>query len=281
MNMPIATPIAAATATVLPDYAAIKARQQATWGSGDYTVIGTTLQIIGERLVEAVDLRAGDRVLDVAAGNGNASLAAARHFGEVVSTDYVETLLHRGKERAVAERLPMTFRNADAEALPFADGSFDIVLSTVGVMFAPNQEKVAAELLRVTRRGGRIGLANWTPDGFIGQLFKIIGKHLPPPAGVRSPALWGSEERLAELFPGQTIEARRQTFTMRYRSAQHWLDVFRTYYGPVHKAFGALDGAGQTALEGDILVLLRSLNRSGDATLVVPSTYLEAVVTKL
>jgi len=281
MNMPIAPSVAVAAApATLPDYAAIKARQQATWSSGDYTVIGTTLQIIGERLVEAVDLRAGDRVLDVASGNGNASLAAARHFGEVTSSDYVDALLHRGKDRAIAERLPMTFRNADAEALPFPDGSFDIVLSTVGVMFAPNQEKVAAELLRVTRSGGRIGLANWTPDGFIGQLFRIIGRHVPPPAGVRSPALWGTEERLAELFPGQQIEASRQTFHMRYRSAQHWLDVFRTYYGPVHKAFGALDSAGQTALEADILALLRSLNRSGDATLVVPSTYLEAVIRK-
>ncbi|MCW5716630.1 MAG: class I SAM-dependent methyltransferase [Bauldia sp.] len=282
MNIPIASPIAAAPAAALatPDYTAIKTRQQATWASGDYTVIGTTLQIIGERLVEAVDLRAGERVLDVAAGNGNASLAAARHFAEVTSTDYVDGLLARGKERAVAERLPMTFRNADAEALPFADGSFDVALSTVGVMFAPNQDQVAAELLRVVRPGGRIGLANWTPDGFIGQLFKTIGKHVPPPAGVRSPALWGTEERLTELFPGREMHTTRRTFHMRYRSPEHWLEVFRDYYGPVHKAFAALDPIGQASLEADILALLRSMNRSGDATLVVPSTYLEVVVHK-
>ena len=183
-----------------PDFEAIKQRQQATWSAGDYAVVGTTLQIVGERLCEAVDLRAGERVLDVAAGNGYATLAAARQFAQVTSTDYVDALLERGKERAAAERLQVTFKQADAEALPFADGSFDVALSTFGVMFTPNQEKSATELSRIVRKGGRIGLANWTPDGFIGQLFKIIGKHVSPPAGIKSPALWGTEGRLGELF---------------------------------------------------------------------------------
>lgn len=187
---PIATP---------PDYAAIKQRQQATWAAGDYAIVGTTLQIVGERLCEAMDMRAGTRVLDVAAGNGNATLAAARRFADVTSTDYVEALLERGKERAAAEHLAVTFQVADAEALPFADGSFDAAVSTFGVMFTPNQNKSASELSRVVRKGGTIGLANWTPDGFIGQLFKTIGQHVPPPAGVKSPALWGTEARLAEL----------------------------------------------------------------------------------
>jgi ubiquinone/menaquinone biosynthesis C-methylase UbiE len=183
-----------------PDFEAIKQRQQATWSAGDYAVVGTTLQIVGERLCEAVDLRAGERVLDVAAGNGYATLAAARQFAQVTSTDYVDALLERGKERAAAERLQVTFKQADAEALPFADGSFDVALSTFGVMFTPNQEKAATELSRMVCKGGRIGLANWTPDGFIGQLFKIIGKHVSPPAGIKSPALWGTEGRLGELF---------------------------------------------------------------------------------
>ncbi|HEY8612892.1 MAG TPA: class I SAM-dependent methyltransferase [Roseomonas sp.] len=263
-----------------PDLAAVKARQRATWAAGDYAVIGTTLQIVGERICEAVDLRASDRVLDVAAGNGNATLAAARRFAAVTSTDYVGALLERGRERAAAEGLPVEFREADAEALPFPDASFDVALSTFGVMFTPDQERAAAELLRVVRPGGRIGLANWTPGGFIGQIFKTIGKHVPPPAGVKSPALWGSEARLAELFPGHRIQATLQVFNLRYRSATHWLEVFRTWYGPVHRAFAALDPAGQAALEGDIRELLGRLDHGGGNGLVVPSEYLEAVVTR-
>jgi SAM-dependent methyltransferase len=262
------------------DLAAVKTRQQATWATGDYAVVGTTLQIVGERVCEAVDLRAGERVLDVAAGNGNATLAAARHFAQVTSTDYVGALLDRGRERATAERLPVVFREADAEALPFDDGSFDVVLSTFGVMFTPNQEAAAAELVRVVRPGGRIGLANWTPDGFIGQLFRTIGRHLPPPAGVRSPALWGTEARLAELFPGHRIEASTQVFNFRYRSPDHMLEVFRTYYGPVNRAFAALDPEKAAALEGDVRRLFGQMNRGGADTLIVPSEYLEVVVTR-
>ena len=267
--------------TTEPNYTAIKQRQQATWAAGDYAMIGTTLQIVGERLCEAVDLRAGERVLDVAAGNGNATLAAARHFAQVTSTDYVGALLERGKERAAAERLTVTFQTADAEALPFPDNSFDVALSTFGVMFTPNQNQAAAEMLRTVRKGGRIGLANWTPDGFIGQLFKTLGKHVPPPAGVRSPALWGTVPRLVELFSGHDVTATKQTFHFRYKSPGHWLETFRTYYGPTNRAFAALDAAKQAALEFDIIELLELMNRGGRNSLIVPSEYLEAVVTKL
>jgi len=254
------------SALAAPDFAAIKKRQQATWSAGDYAVVGTTLQIVGERLCEAVDLRAGERVIDVAAGNGNATLAAARQFAEVTSTDYVEAL-------------PVTFKQADAEALPFADGCFDVALSTFGVMFAPNQETAAAELSRVVRKGGRIGLANWTPDGFIGQLFKIIGKHVAPPAGIESPALWGTEGRLGELFRGHQVKTSKQIFSFRYKSPRHWLEIFKTYYGPTNRAFAALDSAGHGALEAEIIELLERMNRGGKDTLIVPSEYLEVVVT--
>jgi ubiquinone/menaquinone biosynthesis C-methylase UbiE len=262
-----------------PDYAAIKQRQQATWAAGDYAVIGTTLQIVGERLCEAVDLCAGERVLDVAAGNGNATLAAARRFANVTSTDYVGALLERAKDRAAAEHLPVTFQVADAEALPFADGSFDVALSTFGVMFTPNQETAAAELFRVVRNGGRIGFANWTPDGFIGQLFKTLGRHLMPPAGLKSPALWGTEARLAELFPDGQVKTSRQFFNFRYKSPEHWVEIFKNYYGPMNRAFAALDPSKHAALETDVMTLLLRMNRGTD-TLVVPSEYLEVVVTK-
>src|SRR6478609_5067785 len=271
--MNLQTAIPAAT-----DLAAIKSRQQVAWGSGDYAVVGTTLQIVGEMICEAVDLRGNQRVLDVAAGNGNATLAAARRFAEVVSTDYVPALLERGAERAKAERLPVTFRQADAEALPFDDASFDVVLSTFGVMFTPDQEQAARELLRVCRPGGKIGLTNWTPDGFIGQLFKTIGKHVPPAPGVRSPALWGSKAHLASLFgSGASIATSERQFVFRYRSPEHWLEVFATYYGPVHKALGALDGGKRAALEADLRALLDAFNDARDGTLVAPSDYLEVV----
>jgi SAM-dependent methyltransferase len=275
-----AIPSAPATA---PDYAAIKARQQATWASGDYAVVGTTLQLVGESLCEAMDLRAGQRVLDVAAGNGNVTLAAARRWCEVVSTDYVGALLERGRERAQAERLAwVEFREADAEALPFADAAFDAVVSTFGVMFTPDPARAAAELLRVCRPCGRIGLANWTPDGLVGQLFKTIAKHVPPPAGVQSPALWGTSARLTELFgaSARAIVAEPRHFVFRYRSPQHWLEVFRSTYGPVLKAFGALDAAAQRALGEDLLQLITRFNRADDGTVVAPSEYLEIVITR-
>lgn len=264
-----------------PDLAAVKARQQAIWSAGDYAVVGTTLQI-GEQLCEALDLRPGQRVLDIAAGNGNASLAAARRWCQVTASDYVPSLLARAGERARADRLDVELREADAEALPFADGAFDVVLSTFGVMFTPSQERAAAELVRVCARGGRIGLASWTPEGFVGQLFRIIGRYVPPPAGLRSPALWGTRERNEELFGphASRIESSRRCFNFRYRSPEHWLEVFRTCYGPLLKAFAALDAAGQAALAGDLLALIHQLNRSGDSTMVVPGEYLEVIVAR-
>ena len=264
------------------DFAALKTRQHGAWSSGDYAVVGTTLQIVGEQLCEALDLRAGMKVLDVAAGNGNATLAAARRWCDVTSTDYVPSLLARGQARAAADGLTVTFREADAEALPFDDGAFDAVVSTFGVMFTPDQDKAAAELARVCRRGGKIGLANWTPNGFIGHVFKTLGKYMPPPAGVKSPALWGTRGRLVEMFSlaAISIEAEPRNFNFRYRSADHFLDVFRTYYGPMLKAFAALDEAKQSDLKDDLHALIARMNKAGDGTMVVPSEYLEVVITK-
>jgi ubiquinone/menaquinone biosynthesis C-methylase UbiE len=260
----------------------VKARQQAMWASGDFAVIGTTLQIVGELLNEAIDIRAMDRVLDVAAGNGNATLAAARRFASVTSTDYVPALLERGRRRADAEGFDnITFEVADAENLPYANASFDIVLSTFGVMFAPDHERAAGELMRVCKPGGRIGLASWTPAGFLGQLFRVVAEHVPPIPGVRSPLLWGTDAHLRQLFADATaIEHTTRMFAFRYRSPEHWVNVFRAYYGPVHKAFLALDEDRQAVLEADLIGLLRSLNRGGAAGLVVPGEYLETVITK-
>jgi ubiquinone/menaquinone biosynthesis C-methylase UbiE len=263
-----------------PDFEALKARQQGAWSSGDYAIVGTTLQIVGEELCESLDVRAGQSVLDVAAGNGNATLAAARRWCDVMSTDYVPSLLERGKARAAADGLTVHFKEADAEALPFADASFDVVLSTFGVMFTPNQDQAAHELLRVCKSGGKIGLANWTPAGFIGQVFKTLGGYLPPPPGAKSPALWGTKARLDEMFAGADVKATPKHFVFRYRSPQHFLDIFRTYYGPVLKAFGALDAAKQDGLQRDLLALIATMNRSGDGTMVLPSEYLEVIVTK-
>ena len=265
-----------------PDFAAIKQKQQATWASGDFAVVGTTLQIVGESLAEAADICAAERVLDVAAGNGNATLAAARRFAKVTSTDSVPALLDTGKARAMAEGLGVSFRVADAENLPFADASFDVVLSTYGVMFTPDHTRAANEMLRVVRPGGRIGMANWTPGGFIGQLFKLIGAHLPPPAGVKSPALWGTEPHIASLFGAQAADIRcvRKLFNFRYESAAHWLQVFRDYYGPTHKAFAALDTAKHAQLEKEITGLLERMNVAGNRSLVVPGEYLEVVIVK-
>jgi SAM-dependent methyltransferase len=265
-----------------PDFSAIKQRQQATWSSGDYAAIGTTLQIVGETLAEAADIRAGQLVLDVAAGNGNATLAAARRHAQVTSTDYVQALLDKGRARASAENLPAQFQLADAEALPFGDATFDVVLSTFGVMFTPDHRRAAGEMLRVLRPGGRIALANWTPGGFIGRLFKVIGAHVPPPAGLQSPALWGTEPHIVELFGAKAAQicCERRNFNFRYRSSAHFVQVFRDWYGPTHKAFGALDASGALSLARDITALLDACNVAGPDSLVVPSEYLEIVVTK-
>jgi ubiquinone/menaquinone biosynthesis C-methylase UbiE len=264
------------------DLAAVKTRQQAAWSTGNYAVVGTTLQIVGENLCEALDLRAGNRVLDVAAGNGNATLAAARRWCEVSSTDYVPSLLESGRARAQAEGYAIQFQEADAENLPFPDASFDAVISTFGVMFTPNQDQAASELARVCKPGGKIGLANWTPESFIGQLFKTIGKYIPPAPGVKSPGLWGTRARLEELFGKSAKEIRTASreFVFRYRSPAHWIEVFRTYYGPMNKTFGALDAEKQAAFTQDLLALMDSRNRSGDRTLVLPSEYLVVVITR-
>jgi SAM-dependent methyltransferase len=274
MNTPTISPT--------PDLSAIKARQQSVWSTGDFGVIGTTLQIVGETLCEAVDLHSGTRVLDVACGNGNASLAAARRWCKVTGIDYVPALLEHARERAVAERLPVDFQVGDAEALAFPDAAFDYVLSTFGVMFAPDQQRAADELVRVCKPGGKIAMANWTPEGFVGQMFRAVTKHAPAPAGLKPPSLWGTHARLEELFAGsaQRISAEPRHFAMRFESPEHWLAVFRTWFGPVHTAFARLTPDGQAALERDLLALLRQHDTSGGRALVVPSEYLEVVITR-
>mgnify|MGYP000909819554 CR=1 FL=1 len=283
MSMPASTTSSpAARPGGAPDFAAIKKRQQATWSSGDFAVIGTTIQIVGELLAEAADIHAGDEVIDVAAGNGNATLAAARRFANVTSTDYVPQLLDKGRGRAKAEGLEVRFEVADAEQLPYGNGAFDAALSTFGVMFTPDHHRAAQELLRVTRGGGRIGLANWTPDGFIGELFRLVGGFVPPPKGLDSPLLWGTEPHIVELFGPQAtrLQCTRRMFNFRYESAAHWLDVFRRYYGPTHQAFAALDAAGQAELARAITSLLDQRNVAGAGSLVVPGAYLEIVITR-
>jgi len=266
----------------LPALSPIKTRQQATWASGDYAIIGSTLQIVGETLCEALDLRSGQRVLDVAAGNGNAALAAARRWCEVTAADYVPELLQRASERAAADRLPIKIQVADAEALPFTEASFDVVTSIFGVMFTPDHEKTAREMLRVCRPQGKIGLANWTPDGFIGVLFKTIGKYIPAPANMKSPLLWGTASYMAELFGKHASDVSTETrvFMFRYRSDDHWIDMFRSYYGPVLKTFEALDAPLQQALTSDIKALIKRFNTARDGTIVMPGEYLQVIIQK-
>ena len=270
------------TLTQAPDLKAIKGRQQATWSAGDYSRVGNIIPITAELLCEAMDLRAGQRVLDVAAGSGNAALAAARRFADVTATDYVPALLEEARKRAAAEGLPLTIREADAEQLPFPDASFDVVLSTLGAMFAPDHEQTARELLRVCRPGGKIGLVNWTPEGFLGDFFRTMGQHVPPPAGVRSPMLWGSEAHLRELFGEgvSTLTATRRMFVWRQPSPRAWIDYMRTYYGPTLKAFAALDDAAQERLVADLEALIQRHNVADDGTMVVPAEYLEVVATR-
>lgn len=272
---------ALAPAPTTPDYSAIKTKQRAAWGDGNYAIVGSTLQIVGETLADAANLRPGERVLDVAAGNGNASLAAARRFCDVTSTDYVPALLEAGKIRAEANGMAVTFREADVEALPFEDESFDAVTSTFGAMFAPDQHSTASEMLRVCRRGGRVAMANWTPDSFIGALFKLIGGYVPPPPGLSSPALWGTEAHLHTLFgPAVEIAVTPRVFTFHYHSAAHWIDVFRRWYGPTKRVFEALPEDGQAQLEADLTRLAERFNTATDGRLAAPSDYAEVIVTR-
>ncbi len=270
------------TGQASPDYEAIKTKQNAAWGSGDYAKVGVMLQLVGETLAEAMDLPYGVRVLDVAAGNGNVTLAMARRGYDVTSSDYVGDLLDMGRKRADAEGFDINFKVADAENLPFDDGSFTGVVSTFGVMFTPNQEQSASELLRVCKSGGRIGLANWTPDGFIGQLFKTLGRLVPPPAGVQSPARWGTQEWLQENFGNEAsnISITPKTFKLRFESPIAFIDLFRTYYGPVHKAFLALELAGQDELTQDMLALIERFNIADDGSAYIAADYLEVLVDK-
>jgi SAM-dependent methyltransferase len=265
-----------------PDFEAIKQRQRATWASGDYAIIGSTLQAVGEELAENIDLRSGERVLDVAAGNGNATLASARRFAAVTGVDYVPQLLDKAAARAEAEGFGIELRVADAESLPFPDASFDVALSVFGAMFAPDQARAAGELVRVVRPGGRIGLAAWTPDGFIGALLRTVSEYVQPPAGLRPPTLWGEADHLDALFGDGAAAMRctRRVFNFRYRSAEHWIGIFRSYYGPLHMAFAALDSDDQARLHADLVELLESRNVGGGGSLVVPGDYLEAVITR-
>jgi ubiquinone/menaquinone biosynthesis C-methylase UbiE len=265
-----------------PNLEAVKAKQQITWSTGNYSRVGSLLQISGERLAEAMDARPGADFLDVAAGNGNLTMAAARRFCRVVSTDYVEASLNDGAERARANGLEVEFRVADAEALPFDDASFDFVGSTFGVMFTANQEKAAAELLRVCRAGGKIGMANWTPAGFIGKLFKVIGQFNPPPAGVQSPARWGTEAFLREQFgpSAADLHVERRDYVFRFESTDHFMTVFKSFYGPIITALEAQTEENRPKLEQAIADLVDSCNVATDGTLLIPGEYLEIVVTK-
>lgn len=269
------------TTATTPDLRAIKGRQQLTWAAGDYARVGNVILISAELLCEAVDIRGGQRVLDVAAGSGNAALAAARRFARVTATDYVPALLDEARKRAAVEGLDLAFQEADAEALPFPDASFDVVLSTFGAMFAPDHEQVARELARVCRPGGKIGMVNWTPEGFLGDFFRTMGKHVPPPAGVRSPMLWGSEGHLRALFgDAVALTTTRRMFVFRQASPRAWIDYFRTYYGPTLKAFAALDEAGQGRLIADLEETIARHNVADDGTMVVPAEYLEVVAVR-
>jgi SAM-dependent methyltransferase len=265
-----------------PDLQTIKGRQQKAWSSGDYGKVGVTLLIMGELLVEAADLQPSQRVLDVASGNGNAALAAARRFCDVTALDYVPMLLDEGRKRAEAEGLPIDFVEGDAENLPFEDASFDVAISTLGVMFAPDQERAASELLRVVKPGGTIGMVNWVPDGYVGDLFRTMGKYVPPPAGLKPPFRWGTEEGLGELF-GEgigSLQTRRRSLVWRFPSARHHVEFMRDYYGPLNKAFGTLEEEGQKTLEEDLISLVEQYNRSGDGTAVWPADYLEVVAAR-
>jgi len=270
------------TIETTPDLGAIKKRQQQTWASGDFAVVGARMALVSEKLCDHADLHAGWRVLDVATGSANAALAAARLGCQVVGVDYVPALLERGRKRAAAEGLDIELVEGDAEELPFADASFDAVTSVFGAMFAPDHAKAASELLRVVRPGGTIALVSWAPDGFIGDLFRTTAKHVPPPPGVQSPMLWGTEPHLRELFGEeiQSLEVTEQTFTWRYEKPEDFVTFFRLWYGPTLKAFAALDDTKRDALEIDLTELAKAHDRLGTDAIAIPATYIEAIAVR-
>jgi len=266
------------------DLAAVTQMQQQTWSEGDFAMVAGLVNYPSECLIEALEIVPGERVLDVACGSGNAALAAARRaWGNTVGADFVPALLERGRERAAAERLEIEFVEADCQALPFEDAGFDIAVSVFGAMFAPDQERTAAELLRVVRPGGRIGMANWTPDGGIAQMFVTIMKHTGgPPPGTVPPVLWGTEERLRDLFGDGISELRLRKRTSRqvFRSPDHYLDFFRTYFGPVKAAYEKVGTAGEAALTADLRAFLEEANTGGERALVLEPEYVEVVATR-
>ncbi len=261
------------------DFEAIKKTQRAGWETGDYTRVGNTLQIIAELLVEAADIRAGQRVLDVACGQGNAAIAAARRFADATGVDYATNLLAEGRDRAAVENLTVTFTEGDAEHLAFPDSAFDLALSTVGIMFAPDHQRAADEVVRVTRKGGKIALASWTPTGMVGQLFKAVAGFAPPPAGVRPATLWGTEDYLAELFGERVdwVSLAKREYVFRYHSPEHYSQWFRDYYGPITKVAGTLSGPDLDRFSSDLADVARQFNQADDGTVAAPSEYLEAV----
>jgi SAM-dependent methyltransferase len=258
------------------DYDALRARARATWSAGDFAAVGTMLPIVSETLCEYVDLHADEDVLDVATGSGNTALAAARRFSRVTGLDFVPALLDRGRQRAAAEGLSVEFVEGDAENLPFPDDSFDVVLSTFGVMFAPDQAQAA--LRRVLRPGGRIGLSVWVPDGAAGEMFKVFSTHVPPPLGITPPVAWSGEAHLGTLFPGAKIELVRRTLRVVMPSVDFWSDFFRTYFGPTIKAFEVVGADGAAALEADLKAFANRNNKSGDVTLVLPQDYVDILI---
>jgi ubiquinone/menaquinone biosynthesis C-methylase UbiE len=279
--MTLSASTSTSTSGKTPDFSAIKGRQQQTWASGDYHMIAAIIVPVAERLCDTVDLRAGQTVLDVATGSGNAAIAAARRLCKVTGSDYVQALLDRGQVRASAEGVPVTFELGDAEALPYQDNTYDVVMSTFGVMFAPNQALAAHELVRVCRPGGRIGLANWTPDGWVGDMFRTVGRYVPPPAGIQPATRWGTEAGVRELLGDgiSSLQTSRQKFVWRFSSAEQYLDLFRRYYGPVLKAFDALDEPGQSAMASELLAGVERFAIPSQGTLLVPAEYLEVVAT--
>jgi ubiquinone/menaquinone biosynthesis C-methylase UbiE len=266
-----------------PDFAAVTEAQQQTWSKGDFSVVANIVYHVSEDLAEALELIPGERVLDVACGSGNGAIAAARRTLEgTVGADYVPALLERGRERAAAERLEVEFVEADAQDLPFEDGEFDVAMSIFGAMFAPDQEKAAAELLRVVKSGGRIGMGNWTPQGAVGTMFKTISKHAPPPPGVESPLRWGTEERLRELFGDGISDLRIESRLSRqpFRSPDHYIEFFRTYFGPTQMAYERVGADGEQALTDDLRAFLEAANTAGDRAMVLEAEYLRVVATR-